>query len=57
MQTEQTLVREVSSPAAKPRVRCAVRQDFEQLMHICRQLHAENGISQVDWAMVAAVLE
>src|SRR5882724_612624 len=56
MLTEQTLAREVSSPVAKPRVRCAVTADYPQLMDLCAELHDENGISEVDWDMVGSTL-
>lgn len=43
------------TPAAdSPRVRSACPDDLPQLMDICRQLHAENGVANVDWRGVAA---
>ena len=36
-----------------PRVRSASPEDFNQIMQFCRALHHENGISNVDWALVA----
>lgn len=54
----QTLEREaparIAPPEGLPRVRVAVEADFPQLMLLCKSLHEENGVSNVDWPGVAA---
>lgn len=39
-----------------PRVRVAVEADFPQLMELCKSLHEENGVANVDWPGVASKL-
>lgn len=37
-----------------PRVRVAVPEDLPQLMALCKSLHEENGVANVDWDGVAS---
>lgn len=52
VETTETL-RGAPSADEMPRVRAAAPEDFEQIMRMCRKLHEENGVSNVDWTMVA----
>lgn len=40
-----------------PRVRAATMDDLSQLLDMCRELHRENGVSNVDWPLVGSILQ
>jgi GNAT superfamily N-acetyltransferase len=39
-----------------PLVRVAVPEDWQQIIQMCEELHAENGAASVDWPTVEAII-
>lgn len=44
-------------PVGTPHVRAASMDDFPQIMTMCQELHGENGVSNVDWVVVAETIQ
>lgn len=57
LQTSTQIAPETRFPATEmPRVRRALPEDFDQLMDLGAQLYEENGVSDVDWDIVAQAI-
>lgn len=41
---------------SEPKIRSAKPEDFDGIVDLCRQLHEENGITDVDWNCVYKVV-